>query len=118
MSPVQRTIVPSPNRCDTCGTQLLVTQDAIGRPRERCPQCQGVVREPMEAGVVAPLHRQTATCMAELAWDLTPAKVLSTVRGQRRCVDCGTALPSQATGRPRLRCGHRVGCLERQRGVA
>ncbi len=113
MSPVQRMIVPSSNPCSTCGTPMLVTQDAIGRPRERCPQCQGVVREPMEAGVVGPLHRQTATCKAELAWELRGS--VATPRPVRHCLDCGTGLPAQTLGRPRQRCADRDSCQQRQR---
>lgn len=28
-------------RCD-CGSTTVTTKDALGRPRQRCPQCEGV----------------------------------------------------------------------------
>lgn len=118
MSAVPRTIVPSSERCPKCGTQMLTTLDAIGRPRDRCPSCQGVVREPMEAGVVGSLHRQTATCKAELHWDLTQTAPKAKYLASLRCIDCNAELPAQSTGRPRQRCAKRIPCLQRQRGVA
>ncbi|MBX3173301.1 MAG: hypothetical protein KF709_02760 [Gemmatimonadaceae bacterium] len=114
-----RVILPSTKPCPRCGTWLSITHDAIGRPRERCPQCQGVNREPEAAGTVGHLHRQTAKGPHDLGWDRALAVVpAADPVVARRCDRCAAPLPVQITGRPRLRCADRHACDQRARGAA
>lgn len=119
MSQVPRSIVDTDQPCAQCGTLLKITFDEIGRPRHRCPQCHGVVTAPVDAGVVArvpvpapglatlPVHPEERARLAETVRPcLAPA-------ASRRCIECGHALPMQATGRPRQRCADRRACRER-----
>ncbi len=52
MGRLPRVITPTSRACGPCGTALVTTRDAIGRPRDRCPQCQSVNRHPEDAGTV------------------------------------------------------------------
>ncbi len=114
--------------CPRCGRDRVETRDAIGRPRLRCPDCQGVVLAP--AVPTAPLHRQSAMDSRSLAWPsaLEAAhladRVAAAARGRSslpplHCRDCGVELPrSGARGRPRVHCEDRAACRARTRGAA
>jgi hypothetical protein len=54
--------------CAHCAGPLVVTRDAIGRPRYRCPDCQGVNTTVEPAGTVGPTHSQTATSSTLRSW--------------------------------------------------
>jgi hypothetical protein len=55
-------------RCEGCAVALVVTRDAIGRPRYRCPQHQRVAPPTENTGVDLPLHNQTVMSSRDLAW--------------------------------------------------
>lgn len=79
-----------PPVCGNDGVPLVITRDAIGRPRYRCPDCQGVNTTPVPAGLEAPLHRQHASSSRALAWPPptaptrapTPRTAIGAARGQ------------------------------------
>lgn len=57
-----------PAVCRGCAAPLVITRDAIGRPRYRCPECQGVVPADANGGLREHHHRQTATDSRSLTW--------------------------------------------------
>lgn len=65
---VPREITPTDVPCARCGATLVLTRDAIGRPRPRCPQCQQVNTTPMAAGIVGTQHSQSAADSRSLPW--------------------------------------------------
>lgn len=113
----------SVHTCGICGGELVITYDAINRPRRRCPKCQGVM--PPTEGPTEPhyLHNQRATCRAELEYPLDDAPTSTVVprptkpgRAPRTkdCIYCGVAIEQAATGRPRKRCEDVRACANRQ----
>jgi phage FluMu protein Com len=103
MSDHPREIRATTTRCTTCPALLVETRDAIGRPRLRCPDCQGVNRTPEPAGTVGPRNRQLSANSHELRWS---PRV-------RTCVRCDAPLPVQAMGRPRKHCVDATACFHR-----
>lgn len=62
-----------PSRCRHCRAEgrdvrCVVTRDAIGRPRERYPECQGVNTTPADVGTLSSPHPQTATSSHDRSW--------------------------------------------------
>lgn len=117
-----------PILCEDCGKPKVVTRDAIGRPRHRCPDCQGVNTTVPAAGTVGHLHRQTATDPHSLAWELEhsatsvvkvqPSRSRTAPLPEIRCRECGAVVPRIAKqGRPRTRCEDPDACRTRARRV-
>jgi len=109
-----------------CGTRMVVTRDAIGRPRRRCPDCQGINTAVPAPGTVGHLHRQTAMDPHSLAWDLDdsapavpkvePSPSRTAPLPDIHCRECGAVVPRTAKqGRPRTRCEDRDVCRARAR---
>lgn len=71
----------TPPTCLHCRGPLVVTRDAIGRPRYRCPECQGVNRSDPAPGTAGVQHPQTAGASHELDWG-APAPQSGPVRPQ------------------------------------
>ena len=59
--------------CPDCSATRVITRDAIGHPRIRCRQCQGVNLTRPAPGTIGHLHRQTALDSRSLAWDACTA---------------------------------------------
>lgn len=135
MTGIPRPIVQTERPCALCGTALVITFDALNRPRHRCPTCHGAVTTPIDAGTVArvatpapglakvPPSRQQLQRLVLTARPVYgpghPAQAAARARTQtpaqteRRCDRCGAALPAQARGRPRLRCEDKRACHAR-----
>ena len=60
--------LPDVPPCRHCAGPLVVTRDAIGRPRYRCAACQGVNTTPTAPGALGPQHPQTATSSRDRHW--------------------------------------------------
>jgi hypothetical protein len=107
--------------CKTCGAELVVTYDALNRPRRRCPQCQGI--SPVHPGPTEhhPLHNQLATCPAELEYQLAdepqpkikPRWQKPKAVKSRPCIYCSAPVEQAPVGRPRKRCRDELMCAER-----
>lgn len=104
--------------CGTCRTPLAITRDAIGRPRYRCPDCQGLA--PVAAHVDETGRHQSATGAGSSEWP-SPEPPEGAVwlrddgsaRAVRRCVVCHVPLPVAVLGRPRRTCANRQECAAR-----
>jgi LSD1 subclass zinc finger protein len=96
-------------RCGDCRAALVITRDAIGRPRYRCPVCQGVNMTPYPKGLQGNGHRQTALDSRALGWP--PPLVPLTAHG--RCRECGEDLTTGGRGRPREHCEDGAACRRR-----
>lgn len=105
-----------PDRC-SCGAETVTTRDALGRPRDRCPRCQGVGafgdRQPRVH--ISQTWTSSAQVRAALAGVVprAPRKLAATTRGT--CVKCGTPLTYVGAGRPPKRCARCVRPAERAR---
>lgn len=77
---------PAASACATCGATLLITRDAIGRTRTRCPACVGVAKPHIHPDEV--FVSQTITPSA--APLLPPIK-----KGQLRCQVCAKGVDSK-----------------------
>lgn len=131
MSGIPRPIVQTERACVLCGTALVITFDALNRPRHRCPTCHGTVTTPIDAGTVERVATPTPA-LAKLAPSrqqlqrlvLTARPVFAPgvsrpAAAARHCDRCGTPLPRQhGRGRPRVRCADRDACAGRTRGAA
>lgn len=115
---VARCITPTDTPCPRgCGDRLVLTRDAIGRARPRCPTCQQVNTRPMDAGTVGVQHSQAALDSRALAWPLPALRrgiAAPTARPPIRCRACGVELPRTGRpGRPRTMCADRAACQRR-----
>ncbi|MHB1297267.1 MAG: hypothetical protein ACYC0B_01960 [Gemmatimonadaceae bacterium] len=102
----------------------MITRNAIGRPRYRCPQCERVVARPAPKPWEPVLHPQTGMSSAELEWPApedTPApNVIARPRLPKaavtQCRKCGAPLVQKpGVGRPRLQCADVRTCTARVR---
>ena len=78
-------------RCADCDTRLVITYDALQRPRKRCPKCQGVSHvkpHPDEVLVPVTLQRLTASALPPVA------------PGQLRCQVCAKGLEGRGRFHP------------------
>lgn len=137
MTGIPRPIVQTERPCALCGTALVITFDALNRPRHRCPTCHGAVTTPIDAGTVArvatpepglelvPPSRQQLQRMAQTVRPmLAPrhpaatsiAGVAAAAITVRWCARCGAPLPQRkGPGRPRVRCEDARACAGRTR---
>ena len=112
-------------RCPTCAAALVITHDAIGRPRTRCPHCQGIAPPSANVGVQGPRYRQTAMSSGTLAWPMpgeARAHSAPVVRRMKSavtaCRRCGAPIDQvPGPGRARLRCVDSTGCTVRVRAA-
>lgn len=66
--------------CARCDTPMVITYDALRRPRKRCPKCDGVSRR-------APPNADTVLVPVILGTALPPIEL-----GQLRCQGCGRGI--------------------------
>lgn len=120
-------------RCKGCSTPLVITHDALGRERHRCPACEGVAPPPPMPDV---RHSQAATSSDDMPWPRPDARkhvprprpVLSQAslsafmaeagaRAARRtsCRVCEAPIEQPRTGRPREKCADVSACQARRR---
>jgi hypothetical protein len=97
--------------CGNCRATLVVTHDAIGRPRYRCPTCQGVNTTPVPKGLQGNGYCQTALDSRALEW---PGPLVP-LTAHGACRDCGADLTTGSRGRPREHCEDRAACGRRAR---
>lgn len=78
--------------CAGCDTPMVITRDAIGRPRKRCPKCDGVShnrRHPDEVLLPQGLVRAMPTLPPVLPGQLRCQRCAHGVEGRARfCADC------------------------------
>lgn len=109
-----------PPPCSRCGRTLVVTYDALQRPRYRCAECEGTApahpphvdtpsREYPLPKAHVPRPRRSlsvdAFCRA-----LEAALETTFVDAGRCCRRCGAPLPRGGVGRPRVQCADRGAC--------
>ena len=98
--------------CSTCRTLLVVTHDAIGRARYRCPTCEGVAktsyRHPDDAFMPQGLARVASALPAIRSGQLRCQGCARGVEGLLRfCPSCVQARQAMVHGVRRcLGCGH------------
>jgi hypothetical protein len=111
-APASPTLTAFSEVCARCDGQMVTKPDAVGRPRLRCPRCDGVS---------APRPRHPDDAM--LPQGLVRVRVLPEVRpGQLRCqrcargvegtarfcAECRSVKPATGTGHACARCGRTI----------
>lgn len=93
--------------CAGCDGEMVITPDAIGRPRKRCPKCQGVaeVRHHPD-DVLTPI---TVVSLAKL----TAAALPPVEPGQLRCQRCAKGVEGDARFHPECQRAQRAEAKER-----
>lgn len=85
--PIRETNRPEHEDCETCGTPLVFSPDAIGRLRGRCPACEGTAprRPPHPDEVLVPQSLvRASTALPPIA------------PGQLRCQRCACGVDGRA----------------------
>lgn len=94
--------------CARCDGQMVISYDALQRPRKRCPKCDGVAR-------ARPVHPDQVLVPVTLA-KLTPDALPHVEAGQLRCQRCAKGVEGKARFHPE--CLAAISLERRQRRCA
>lgn len=91
--------------CARCDGPMVITQDALGRPRKRCPRCDGVSRvrrHPDEVRVPITLGKLTADALPPVA------------PGQLRCQRCAKGVDGNVRFHPECMAAYQLAKKQRR----